>query len=172
MFQLPSVNTLSIAAARMYRILANFVNYTDMCYFLHFLYSPALTVVDDSVARSGASTKMRTKSRGKGGTPPCRSHSAELKWPWTPLRGATGGAIDNQRGRAAGCQNARISPQRPGEGYRESSPRVETTFLTLLACTSRHWSASKRSGIRLRKAELPKDSAEYENRITLKQKLS
>ena len=80
MFQLPSEIAMSIAATRMYRAPTNFANtHTDMYYFLLFLYSPVLTVVDDSVAPSRTTKKMKTFSQGQNGTRLCRSHSTELR---------------------------------------------------------------------------------------------
>ena len=76
MFQLPSMIVMSIAAARMYRSLADFVyGSTDMCFFLRFLCllrsllsmtcrsSESLEIID------GKSAKTKRNSSAPTGTP-------------------------------------------------------------------------------------------------------
>jgi hypothetical protein len=72
MFQLPSVITMSIAATRIYRNLADFVHEpTDMCFFLRLLY--LLRSLSSMICRSFDSLQIRddkiTKTKWKPSAP-------------------------------------------------------------------------------------------------------
>jgi hypothetical protein len=75
-FQLPSVIVMSIAAARMYRNLADFVyGSTDMCFFLRFLcllrslFSMTCRSFESLEITDGKSTKTKQNSSAPNGTP-------------------------------------------------------------------------------------------------------
>src|SRR6266852_3166876 len=125
MFQLPSVITMSIAATRIYRNLADFVcGSKDMCFFLRFFY--LLRSLSSMICRSlqVCAGKITTKTKGNPSAPTSLGQ-IEATVDTRCERHSTAQSIISVGGQL-GDKPHRSSL---GEGYGESSPEIEIVVL-------------------------------------------